>query len=180
MRIVLASASPRRRMLLEQAGFAVLVRPVAVEERPHPGESPADTARRLARAKAMACTEKTLPVVAADTVVALGDALLGKPRDVSEAEAMLARLSGRTHAVITAVAVRRGARLREGIARARVRFRRLSAEEIRAYVRVGAVLDKAGAYGAQEGAAGFIVGISGPLDAVIGLPVRLVRDLLAA
>lgn len=179
MRVVLASASPRRRMLLAQAGFDVIVRPVDVPESPREGEAPGAMAERLACAKALACPEARLPVVAADTVVAAGGRILGKPRDRDEAAAMLRLLSGRTHLVHTGVAVRTGGRLASGLATARVRFRRLAPEEIEAYLDAAPVLDKAGAYGAQEGGSGFIVGITGPLDAVIGLPVACVRALLA-
>ncbi len=179
MRIVLASSSPRRRLLLAQAGFQVLVRPVAVQEAPRSGEMPQETAERLARAKALACAEETLPVVAADTVVALDGRMLGKPRTLHEARAMLHALAGRTHFVHTGIAVRCGRRMLSEVITARVRFRRLVAQEIDAYLASAPVLDKAGAYGIQEGGASFVVGVVGPLDAVIGLPVARVRALLA-
>ncbi len=178
MEVVLASQSPRRRMLLEAAGFRVRQQPVEIEETILDGETPEAAARRLAVAKAEAAPATNLPVIAADTLVAISGRILGKPRDLADAEAMLKTLFGRTHTVITGVAVRRGTQLRASVVRTQVRMRTPSDEELRAYLAHNAVLDKAGAYAIQEGAASFVVGVRGPLDNVIGLPVACVRELL--
>lgn len=186
--LVLASRSPRRAALLREAGldFEVRVFP-EVDETPGAGlDDPLAIVRDLAERKARSA-ELHAPhelVLAADTLVFLDDAILGKPDDAAEAHAMLRALSGRSHVVATGVALtgpggRGRVRLVSDAAATRVRFRALSEEEILAYVATGEPLDKAGAYAIQAGAAGFVAGLDGAEDTVIGLPVELVRRLLA-
>ncbi|HUX67244.1 MAG TPA: Maf family protein [Terriglobales bacterium] len=177
-RLVLASASPRRRELLEAAGFEVEVRPAPLDETPLPGEAAADYVLRLARAKARALAAPGL-VLGADTVVVVDGDLLGKPASDAEAAAMLARLAGREHQVLTGVCLRDPARNREA-ARAettRVWFAPLSPQEIADYVQSGEPRDKAGAYAIQGRAARFIPRIEGSYSNVVGLPLATVWDL---
>jgi len=177
-RVVLASRSPRRSMLLERVGFAVEVHPSNIDETALPDEGAHALVARLCQAKAEASTGSDLPIIAADTVVSLDDHILGQPVDLAAAAAMLARLSGRAHRVLTGVCVRyRSAYLHEVVA-TKVHFRKLTAEEIDGYLAHNAVLDKAGGYAIQEGAASFIDAIDGPLDNVIGLPVLTTLRLL--
>ncbi len=178
-RIVLASASPRRRTLLRSAGFEVEVRPQHVDESAQPHETVEALVQRLARLKLASCREPELPVVAADTLVALDGAALGQPPSLAEAAAMLHRLSGREHQVHSAVAVGCRGAVRSALVTTTVRFRPLSDEEITTYLRNNDVLDKAGGYAVQGGAASFITAIDGPLDNVVGLPVHETRQLLA-
>ncbi|HEX5650067.1 MAG TPA: Maf family protein [Steroidobacteraceae bacterium] len=182
--IYLASASPRRSALLQQIDVPHEVRPVDIDETPHPGESPARYALRLAQEKARAL-RATLhagdrkPVLAADTTVALGDEILGKPADRDDATRILSRLSGRDHEVHTAVAL-----LHEGGAGARVStstvsFRELSEAEIDWYWRTGEPADKAGAYAVQGHGAIFVRHLSGSYSGVMGLPLYETWELLA-
>jgi septum formation protein len=177
MRLVLASTSPRRAAILRAAGYDFDVRPSGTEEWPFTGGDPAGYAESLARSKAAAGNGDEV-VVGADTVVVLDGTVLGKPADAEDAAAMLRRLSGRTHEVVTGVAVRQGGALRSGHARTRLTLRVLDEQEIRAYVDTGEPLDKAGAYGYQGGAARFVTRVEGDADTVIGLPLTLLRDLL--
>jgi len=180
--IILASASPRRTQLLTLLGIAHTVDPAhAVDETPRPGEDPETLAIRLARAKAdgVAHRHPGVPVLAADTVVVLEDDVLNKPVDAADAERMLARLAGREHVVVTAVALARDGWMGVRVDRTRVRFRPLDADLIRAYVATGEPLDKAGAYGLQGYGAVLVERIEGDCFGVIGLPVRLVVELLA-
>lgn len=178
MEIILASRSPRRLQLLQAAGLAVEVRPSHVDESPLPEETVEAMVQRLSRSKALACTESSVPVIAADTLVALDHEALGQPADLAAAKAMLQRLSGRRHEVLSGVCVRLGDRLEQALVRTTVRFRNLSEPEIDTYLIHNEVLDKAGAYAVQGGAAGFIEAIDGPLDNVIGLPVQATLQLL--
>ena len=186
VRVILASQSPRRRELLALVGIAHEVRPADVDESPLPGEAPVPHAERLARAKAdtLARLHPDALVVAADTVVVIDGDILGKPRDTAHASAMLARLAGREHTVVTAVAVSRGDRVASAVERVLVRFRPLTDAEIAAYVATGEPMDKAGAYGIQGYGATIVERIDGDFFAVMGLPlatvVRLARDLGAA
>lgn len=187
MRLRLASQSPRRAALLEAAGIPFEPGPFPdIEERLPPGLPPAAAVEAIALEKARAALLLAAPgetVLAADTLVFVDDQPLGRPRDAAEARAHLARLSGRTHDVVTAVAVgavdRGAAGLRVASATTRITFRALKADEIRGYVASGEPLDKAGAYALQGGARRFVTRIEGDEDTVIGLSVSLVRRLLA-
>lgn len=174
--LTLASQSPRRRQLLEMLGLPVEVRPSHVPEVPLPDELPLAYASRLARTKAHAVPGAL--VLAADTTVVLGRELLEKPADAEDAVRMLRRLQGRTHEVITAVALRQGDRVFEAADVTRVRFRPASEAFLRAYVATGEPMDKAGAYGIQGYGAALVERIEGDFFGVMGLPVRLVIDLL--
>ena len=179
--LILASASPRRRELLAAAGWSFIVRPAAVDERPHRDEPPADYACRLARKKADAVVAPEEAVVlGADTVVVLEEHLLEKPRDPPDAARMLHLLSGRTHEVITGICLRLGRHRVVDLARTRVRFAVLSAREIEAYVASGEPMDKAGAYGIQGLASKFVERVDGCYFNVVGLPLALVYRHLKA
>ncbi len=177
MRVVLASASPRRRALLEAAGFVVVVCPADIDESPLAVEAPDQLVRRLARAKALACVRFDDAVVAADTTVALGALILNKPIDDDDAARMLRLLSGRAHTVFTGWCVRRPGRLSEGVVATSVTFRALHETDIEAYLATGEHRDKAGAYGIQGAAAVLVARVEGSLTNVIGLPVD---DVVAA
>lgn len=180
-RFVLASASPRRRELLGRLGIDPVVRPVDVDERPRPGEPARDLVLRLAHAKAAACDAPVADVVlAADTVVVVDGDVLGKPVDAADAAAMLRRLSGRGHEVLTAVVVRHDGRVGEAVVSTEVAFRALEPAEIAWYVATGEPADKAGAYAIQGGAGAFVTGIVGSDTSVIGLPLAATVDLLRA
>ncbi len=174
----MASSSPRRAALLRAAGYAFEVRPSGVEEWPYPGGDPAAYAEALARAKAAGTGGDV--VVGADTIVVLDGAVLGKPAGAADAAAMLRRLSGRAHEVVTGIAVRHRDVLRSGHCRARVTFRHLAEPEIQAYVAGGEPLDKAGAYAYQGGAGPFVAELDGDADTVVGLPLVLLERLLPA
>lgn len=182
-RLVLASQSPRRRELLAGLGFALDVRPAETDESVLPGEAPRAYVSRVAREKARAVPGEV--VLAADTAVVLGDAILGKPRDPADAARMLRALSGTTHQVLTGVCVRRNApgavAEHEILVATAVRFRALTDGEIAWYVATGEPLDKAGAY-ALQGAGGVLVeAVEGSVSGVVGLPlVESVRLLAAA
>lgn len=178
--LLLASASPRRRELLAQIGVDFHVCPADVDETPLPGEPPEATVVRLARAKAAAAPAGGLPVLGADTVVVIDGTLLGKPVDAGDAAAMLRRLSGRTHEVMTAVAIAGGGRLASRLSRTQVTFRVLSAAEIARYVAGGEPADKAGAYAIQGQGAVFVAHIAGSYSGVVGLPLCETVDLLDA
>jgi nucleoside triphosphate pyrophosphatase len=192
--LVLASASPRRQELLRNAGILFTVQPADIDETPRDGESPRDCAERLAREKALAVSN-TRPqdyVLGADTVVAVDDIILGKPVDASDAVRMLRLLSGRTHQVITGVCLVSGAVAREPAQKLRtenrelrtasdttlVTMRDLSDNEIHEYVATGEPMDKAGAYAIQGIASRWIPQIDGDYSNVVGLPVKLVCELL--
>jgi septum formation protein len=217
--LVLASASPRRRELLAQAGFSFEVHPAHIPEDPNPGEDPVAYVTRMAREKAQAvfhqltqtpessvsgpalyqgttsvvpqtrkregwalAPEETLPgnltVLAADTTVTLDKAILCKPEDPADAARMLRLLSGRTHCVITGVAVVTAERTEVAAEVTAVRFLTLSDEDIAAYIATGEPLDKAGAYAIQGRAARWISRIEGDYFNVVGLPIALVSTLL--
>lgn len=182
-RVVLASASPRRRELLNLIGIPHDVRPANVDETMRPREAPRRHAERLAREKAsaIAVRDPNLITIGADTVVVINRKVLGKPADAEDAARMLGMLSGREHTVITAVAVSRGRELRSAIEEVRVKVRRLSDEEIEAYIATGEPMDKAGAYGIQGFGATIVERIEGDYFSVMGLPlvrlVGLMRDV---
>jgi septum formation protein len=182
MRLILASASPRRAELLTSAGFTFEVAPADVDETLRPGEAPEAYALRVARDKAAAaadgCREPGSIVLAADTVVAASGRILGKPRNNDEATGMLRLLSGAEHDVHTAVVIRSAAGERSDLNTTRVRFLRLTEEEIRWYVASGEPDGKAGAYAIQGRAARFVDRIEGSWSNVVGLPISTVYRLL--
>jgi septum formation protein len=176
-RVVLASASPRRKALLEAACLEVVVRPSGVEE-VWPGGGPAAGARALARRKADAVPVKDDDiVVAADTCVVLDGVLLEKPADRADARRMLAALAGRTHEVVTGYCVRKDGRHREGAVHTKVSFRALSQGEIERYVDSGEPFDKAGGYGIQGAGGALVDHVDGSYTNVVGLPLA---EVLAA
>jgi septum formation protein len=189
--LILASASPRRRELLTQAGFTFQVHPAHIPEDPQPDEDPIAYVVRLAREKAQsvfteitktAASEKRATaapqVLGADTTVTLDNQILGKPEDPADAARMLGLLSGRTHRVITGVALVTAHRTEVAAEVTGVTFRTLSDEEIASYVATGEPMDKAGAYAIQGRAARFIPRIQGDYFNVVGLPIALVSTLL--
>ena len=183
MSIILASQSPRRRQLLGQIGLDhFIVRPARGEEVMDPALSPAQLVEELSRQKAREVAGASDPgdlVIAADTVVAIGGRVLGKPHDREEACAMLSALSGREHTVYTGVTVCRDDRMLTQHEATQVRFRPLSPREIRAYVDSGEPMDKAGAYGVQELGALLVEGIRGDYFNVVGLPLCRLGQMLS-
>jgi septum formation protein len=174
--VVLASASPRRRELLRLVGIEHTVIPADIDEDYPPGEAPAVYAERLAREKAGAIDRADAVVIGSDTIVVVDGDVLGKPRDREQAVAMLRRLSGRAHVVMTGVAVAWRGRMSSGVEEVSVTFRALSDDEIRRYVETGEPMDKAGAYGIQGFGATIVDRVDGDYFAVMGLPLnRLVR-----
>ena len=182
--IVLASASPRRRQLLEAAGVSLLIRPTDTDESVRAGERPKPYALRVAREKARAADASgpsgLLPVLAADTTVALGEWIPGKPGTPERAVETLLRLSGRTHQVHTAVVVRLGERELSRVVTTSVRFRTLSDADIQAYVESGEPLDRAGGYAIQGGGGALVDRVVGSYTGVVGLPLAEALELLAA
>jgi len=183
-RILLASASPRRSELLRQVGIAHAVRPVDVDESVRAGEAPAAYVLRLAETKAAAlwqqlAPEGRKPVLAADTTVALEGEIFGKPGSLAEARAMLGRLSGRTHAVHTAVALLHEHGSAARVSSSTVTFRELTPAEIDWYWQTGEPADKAGGYAVQGRAAAFISHIAGSYSGIMGLPLYETWELLA-
>ncbi len=176
--VVLASASPRRRQLLQLLGLEPEVVPTDIDETWRNGEAPAAHAERLAREKAAAVARDGAAVVGADTIVVIGGEILGKPRDAAEARSTLRRLAGRDHDVFTAVAVSYGGAMSSGVERTRVRFRPLDDEAIAAYVATGEPMDKAGAYGIQGYGAVLVERIEGDYFTVMGLGLGLLVSLL--
>jgi len=188
--LVLASASPRRRELLAQAGFSFEVHPAHIPEDPNPNEDPIAYVIRIAREKAQTVfaqlsanhmpqsPESPLVVLGADTTVTLDNHILGKPSDPADAARILRLLSGRTHRVITGVALVTANSTEVAAEVTAVRFLTLSDEEIAAYVATGEPMDKAGAYAIQGRAARWIPRIEGDYFNVIGLPIALVSTLL--
>jgi len=191
--IYLASQSPRRRQLLEQLGVKhELLLPDAGEEVEAleavlAGEAPARYVRRVTGLKLDAALDRLkrrglppAPVLCSDTTVALGRVIYGKPRDDSDAARMLRELSGRTHRVLTAVAVQSGRQRRQALSDSRVTFAALTPAQIKGYVETGEPLGKAGAYAVQGRAAAFISHISGSYSGIMGLPMHETAQLLRA
>jgi len=194
--LVLASASPRRRELLTQAGFSFRVQAAHIPGDPYPNEDPIAYVTRLAREKAQAVFDQLstpegsqpetaavlagekLVVLGADTTVTLDNHILGKPEDAADAARMLRLLSGRTHRVITGVAVVTAESTEVAAEVTAVRFLTLSDEEIAAYISTGEPMDKAGAYAIQGRAARWIPRIEGDYFNVVGLPIALVSTMM--
>ncbi len=182
-RLVLASGSPRRIEALRGLGLDPLVRPADIDETPRPGESPDGYALRLAREKAQARAESGELVLGADTIVVLDDQLLGKPSDAADARAMLGRLAGRVHQVLTGIALVEptSERHAESLVSTKVRLASMSDEEIDWYVGTGEPMDKAGSYAIQGIGSMFVHSIDGNYSNVVGLPLaqlrRMLRDL---
>jgi septum formation protein len=187
--VILASASPRRTELLHQIGVPHRVVPAQIDERRAAGELIEDCVRRLARSKALevqvaltavagAAAAVELAVLGADTAVVIDDELLGKPRDRADALAMLARLSGRWHEVLTAVALASANGMRCSVSRSEVRFRVLSERECQQYWDSGEPCDKAGAYAIQGLGAVFVQELRGSYSGVVGLPLFETARLL--
>lgn len=185
--LVLASQSPRRKELLERAGFQFQTLPVEVSEILEKNLNLKDALMALARRKADAAvvSDKTLKskdilVLAADTVVVIDSEVLGKPKDFGQAVEYLHKLSGKRHSVITAICLKdlKTGQVVTSSCETFVQFRSLSENEIQEYVQTGEPMDKAGAYAIQGKAKIFVASIDGPLDNVIGLPVDLFKQLL--
>ncbi len=181
-KLILGSGSPRRRDLLAQIGVvADDVRPPDIDETPEKAELPRPYCVRMAREKALAVEAGADDIVlSADTTVALGRSILGKPGDAGEAEAFLRKMSGRRHKVVTAVAVRRGDRIWERDVVSDVKMKRLDDDEIGFYLASGDWQGKAGGYGIQGPAGAFIPWIQGSFTAVVGLPLKETAGLLLA
>ena len=172
MELILASQSPRRRELLGLFRLPFTVRVADIDETMDPTLPPAQEVARLSLEKARAVERAEEDVViAADTIVVLGDRLLGKPKNEAQAEEMLTSLSGRAHQVMTGVTVLRGDRAITATEITDIHFRELSTQEIRRYIATGEPMDKAGSYGIQGGAALFVEKLQGDYYNVMGLPV---------
>ena len=178
--VVLASASLRRLDLLRSVGLEPAVRPADVDERRRPGEDPVAMVERLARNKRDAVAQPGELVLAADTVVVLDGEVLGKPGTSEVAVEMLKRLSGRSHQVVTGVAVVGPGGTASTAMSTEVAWRTLSDAEVDAYVATGEPLDKAGGYGIQGGGGVFVDSLVGSRDNVVGLPVAIALELLAS
>ena len=182
-KLILASGSPRRAEILTAVGWPFEVVTSGIDESQHAGESPSDYVRRLAREKADAAAARREVglILAADTTVVVDDHLLAQPEDDDDARRMLTLLSGKWHEVLTGVALLRiGGGSKMGVERTRVRFAELSQEEIDWYVSTGEPKGKAGAYGIQGKAALFIKEIEGDYFNIVGLPIRLVYEMIDA
>ncbi len=178
--IILASASPRRQELLNQIGVRYTVCTVDIDESPLANESPLAYVQRLAAKKSAACAAKlqtTLPVLAADTAVILGEMIMGKPKDKEDALTMLRLLSGQTHQVYSAISLR-GLEHSQAVSITDVTFKNLSEQEILNYWHSGEPVDKAGAYAIQGKGSVFVVSISGSFSGVVGLPLYETAQLL--
>jgi septum formation protein len=180
--LCLASVSPRRRELLAQIGVSHTIVGANIDETALAGEAPADYVTRLAMQKALTVWQKSqqLPVLAADTTVVLDGSMFGKPRDRSDGLAMLERLSGRTHEVLTAVALVHAGGKAQCLSRSAVRFRALTAEECSAYWQTEEPRDKAGGYAIQGLGAVFVESLAGSHSGVMGLPLCETAQLLCA
>jgi septum formation protein len=177
-RVILASASPRRRELLALIGLEHEVRPADVDETLVAGESPRAYADRLAREKALASASPDAVAVGCDTIVVVDGEVLGKPRDTADATRMLRLLSGRSHLVMTGVAVAFDGRIVSDVVQVGVTFRSLGSADVADYIATGEPMDKAGAYGIQGYGATIVDRVDGDYFAVMGLPLnRLVRLL---
>ena len=179
--VILASQSPRRRELLALVGISHSVQPADIDESALPNEEPRAYCERLAREKVatIAARDPDALVIGSDTIVVVDGDVLGKPGDAGEARAMVGRLSGRSHVVMTAIAMRWRGQERSAVEEVGVTFHPLSAEEIAAYVATGEPMDKAGAYGIQGYGATIVARVDGDYFAVMGLPIQRLVRLLA-
>lgn len=177
-RVILASQSPRRRELLGLIGIDHEVLPADIDESYLAGETPREHAERLARGKASAVHQDDAVTIGSDTIVVVDGDVLGKPQNREHAHAMLRRLSGRSHVVMTGVAVQWGGRLLSGVEEVGVTFRGLSDDEIERYIATGEPMDKAGAYGIQGFGATIVQRVDGDYFAVMGLALNLLVQLL--
>jgi septum formation protein len=181
VQIILASASPRRKELLDQIKVTYKVHSVNLDETPLANEMPLDYVQRLAAEKSALCKAQLnteTPVLAADTTVILGDLIMGKPKDQADALAMLAQLSGKTHLVYSAISLR-GREHSQGLSITEVTFRHLTEGEILDYWHSGEPLDKAGSYAIQGMGGAFVESIKGSFSGVVGLPLFETAQLLA-
>lgn len=179
--IILASASPRRRELLDQIKIAYRVHSVDLDESPLLNETPLDYVQRVAAEKSAACMAELgdgLPVLAADTAVVLDDLIMGKPKDRDDAFAMLRLLSGKMHRVYSAISLR-GRRHDQAVSITEVTFRPLTEGEIEAYWQSGEPADKAGSYAIQGVGGIFVESINGSFSGVVGLPLFETAELLS-
>jgi len=181
VQIILASASPRRKELLDQIKVTYEVHPVDLDESPLPDEMPLDYVNRVAAEKSAACVAQLkteIPVLAADTVVVLGRVIMGKPQNQADAMAMLARLSGKTHQVYSAISLR-GREHSQAVSITEVTFKCLTEREMLDYWRSGEPIDKAGSYAIQGMGGLFVESIKGSFSGVVGLPLFETAELLS-
>ena len=181
IQLILASASPRRKELLDQINVRYQVYPVDLDESPLPNEKPLAYVQRLAAEKSAACVaalKTKLPVLAADTSVILGDMIMGKPQTQADAVAMLSQLSGKTHQVYSAISLR-GREHSQAVSITEVTFRRLTEREIISYWDTGEPIDKAGSYAVQGIGGIFVKSIVGSFSGVVGLPLFETAELLS-
>ena len=181
-KIILASRSPRRKDILEKLNLSFVIDPPDIDESPIKNESPINYVQRISAAKAELVAQrhdKQCIVIAADTTVELQGEIFGQPRDLDEARLMIHKLSGKTHAVHTAVSVRCEMKIATAVDTAQVTMREVSNELLEWYIGTGESIGKAGAYAVQGHGAALVAGVTGELDTVIGLPVRLLTSLLA-
>lgn len=184
MQLILASNSPRRAQLLKQVGLQFKIIPSHIDESIHIFQNPVQAVRQIALAKALSVAEKHKSgiIIGADTIVVLNGKILGKPRTQQDARRLLTQLSGKTHQVITAVAVIDAKTKKRNLGHCitSVRFRKLTKKEIQEYIATGEPMDKAGAYGIQRKGALLVKAIHGDYFNVVGLPLVLLSRLLAA
>ncbi len=181
VQIILASASPRRKELLDQINVSYQVYPVDLDETPWPDEAPLDYVQRVAAEKSAACKAQLnteIPVLAADTAVILGSVIMGKPKDKADAMAMLTQLSGKTHQVYSAISLR-GREHGQAVSITEVTFRCLTEQEMLDYWDSGEPVDKAGSYAIQGRGGVFIESIKGSFSGVVGLPLFETAELLS-
>ena len=181
VQIILASASPRRKELLDQIKVSYRIYPVNLDETPFPNETPLDYVQRVAAEKSAACMAQLkteTPVLAADTAVILGNVIMGKPKDQADALAMLTKLSGKTHQVYSAISLR-GREHSQAVSITEVTFRRLTEREMLDYWHSGEPFDKAGSYAIQGMGCAFVESIKGSFSGVVGLPLFETAELLS-
>jgi septum formation protein len=182
--LILASASPRRRELLDQIGVTYIVHPVDIDETPKDREAAKDYVNRVAAEKSAACVREVthfLPVLAADTSVVIDGQILGKPKNREHGMTMLNQLSGKTHSVYSAISLRSHCKNKhfQALSKTEVQFRNISPEEIQSYWDTGEPEGKAGAYAIQGLASVFVESIKGSFSGVVGLPLFETAELLS-